>query len=235
MLMEEYSVVDASDARLAENKNSLEEITSSISRLSLSSCQVTDSRTSSHNRIFINVEKEKTYLRDEGTLTYLLPQGLDDYDQALFTPKALWAYLQKKYNKPNKLAVAQFTKDINNFEFTQGITIADAWNRMTDLRRKVISAKLTAKTQYDDESLLLILTNALPEAYQSVIDDLNINTNLTIDDQLKHLENKEEKLRLAKDDVVLKFVSRKFSLPKTHEMMSWKTKVEVPVDREIER
>lgn len=80
---------------------------------------------------------------------------------------------------------------------------------MKDLRRKLVNAKPTTKGQYDDDSLLLILTNSLPDSFQSVIDDLNINSELSVDDQLKHLENKEERLRCAYEHREPALISRK--------------------------
>lgn len=66
------------------------------------------------------------------------------------------------------------------------MTIVNAWNKLKETRRKIVSAKPSAKGQYDDEALMLILTAALPESYQSTVDTLNI-TDLSIEDQLKHL------------------------------------------------
>ncbi|KAI0994642.1 hypothetical protein K3495_g13538 [Podosphaera aphanis] len=104
------------------------------------------------------------------------------------------------YAKPSKLAAAQYTKDLNNFEFTPGLTIMEAWNRLKDLRRKTVAAKPSAKGQYDNEALMLILISALPKTYQSTIDSLSINVELSVEDQLKHLENKEERLKLSPEE-----------------------------------
>lgn len=121
----------------------------------------------------------------------------------------MWEYLQKKYSKPSKLDAAQYRPDLNNFKFTTDITIVEAWNNLKNIRRRKIAAKPSAKGQYDDESLLLTLTTALPEAYHSAADDLNINENLSVEDQLKNLECTEERLRMSRDLNESALVSRK--------------------------
>lgn len=154
--------------------------------------------------IFLNVEKKTKYLKDAGTIKVLLLKGLDNDDQALLdeyeTPAKLWKYLKSKYSKPSKLAAAQYTRELNNFEFTSELTIMDAYNKLKEIRRKIVSAKPSAKGQYDDEALLLILISALPKVYQSTVDSLSINNDLPVDEQLKHLESKEERLRFAPDN-----------------------------------
>lgn len=102
-----------------------------------------------NQRIILTVVKKQEYLKDEGTMKNLLLQGLDDDDQALFdeceAPMALWKYFVSKHKKPSKLAASQCTKELNNFEFNSDLIIYDAWNKLKDLRRKIIAAKLTSK------------------------------------------------------------------------------------------
>ncbi|KAI1002675.1 hypothetical protein K3495_g5522 [Podosphaera aphanis] len=159
---------------------------------------------SQRKTIFLNVEKKTKYLKDAGTIKVSLLKGLDNDDQALLdeyeTPAELWKYLKSKYFKPSKLAAAQYTKELKNFEFTSGLTIMDAYNKLKEIRRKIASTKPSAKGQYDHEALLLILISALPKVYQSTVDYLSINNELSVDEQLKHLENKEERLRFAPDN-----------------------------------
>lgn len=213
-ILEEYAKVTEPLNITDRSNEEVEVITDSIKNINLNA-----SNTSPNNRrIILNIEKKQEYLKDEGTMKYLLLQGLDDDDQALFdeyeAPMALWNYLVSKYKKPSKLAASQYTRELNNFEFTGDLTINDAWNKLKDLRRKIIAAKPTSKGQYDDESLMLILTNSLPNQFQSVIDDLNINSNLSIDDQLKHLESKEERLALKKEPNEPALISRNLLKPK---------------------
>lgn len=83
---------------------------------------------------------------------------MDEYD----TLKALWEYLKSQYTQPSKLATAKHTKELYSFVWNDSLTIIDAWNKLKDIRRKIIAAKPLARAQYDDNSLMIILTTALP-------------------------------------------------------------------------
>ena len=110
---------------------------------------------------------------------------------------ALWEYLKEKYTLPSQLAAVRYTRELHGFTWTDESTIINAWNKLKETRRKIVNAKPSTRGQYDDASLLIILTSALPETYQSTVDTLNIQTNLTVEDQLKHLQNKEERITLS--------------------------------------
>jgi hypothetical protein len=58
-----------------------------------------------------------------------------------------------------------------------------------------------AKGQYNKEALLLILVSVLPNKYQSIVDKLKVQSGLSIDDQIKYLQNKEEYLELGAKEV----------------------------------
>jgi len=203
--LHEYARAAHPDPDVAAKDNTLEEVTGRIEAINLNSTHflkvtnpqrsesatpATESTTpitpDASPRIFLNIEKKEKYLKDTGTVKFYLLRGLDDNDQALLdeyeTPKELWVYLQTKYDKPSKIAAAKYTRDLNNFTWSENLTITDAWNKLKELRRKISSSKPSAKGQYDDEALMLILTTALPQPYQSTIDSLNINTSLSVDD-----------------------------------------------------
>ncbi|RKF55820.1 hypothetical protein OnM2_086068, partial [Erysiphe neolycopersici] len=83
MSVEEYARVASPNIFEAERDERLEEVTSQIGKLSLHDRDNPSSGNSSYPRVFLNKEKKRKYIRDEGTLIYLLLQGLDDDDQAL--------------------------------------------------------------------------------------------------------------------------------------------------------
>jgi hypothetical protein len=103
-----------------------------------------------------------------------------------------------KYSQPSKLAAAKYMKELHDFSWDDKFTVIDAWNKLQEIRREIVAVKPSAKGQYDAESLLLILTSALPDSYQSTGDTLNVQTHLTVDDQLKHLQ--EERLSLGAEN-----------------------------------
>ena len=205
--LEQYAKVAAPNFDDAEKDKDLEELVDTLGLFSISptpgSSTSTTPNTSTVNppRVFLNIEKKAKFQKDTGTVKFYLLQGLDDDDQALIdeykTPKVLWEYLKVKYAQPSKLAAARYTKELHDFSWDDKFTVVDAWNKLKEIRRKIVAAKPSAKGQYDDESLLLILTSVLPDLYQSTVDTLNVQTHLTVDDQLKHLQNKEERLGLS--------------------------------------
>jgi Reverse transcriptase (RNA-dependent DNA polymerase)/gag-polypeptide of LTR copia-type len=201
--LEEYAKVATPDIKKAEQDKELEAVNEQLSTLSISGISTPISQ-QEPQKIFLNIEKKAKFQKDAGTVKFYILQGLDDDDQALWDeypiPKDLWEYLKVKYAQPSKLAAAKYTRELHDFSWNEKYTIIDAWNKLKELRRKIIAAKPTAKGQYDEEALFLILVSALPDQYQSTVDTLNIQSNLSVDDQLKHLQNKEERLRLKTED-----------------------------------
>ncbi|KAI1005778.1 hypothetical protein K3495_g2446 [Podosphaera aphanis] len=141
----------------------------------------------------LNYEKKEKYLKDAGTVNYLLLKGLNDDDQSFLDeyqiPKELWAHLKSKYSKTSQLAAAQYVRDLNNFEFQSDMTIDSARKKLKEIRGKIISTKSAARAKYD-EALMMILISALPKSYQTTIDSMSIHENLPTEVQLTHLETK---------------------------------------------
>ncbi|KAI0991261.1 hypothetical protein K3495_g16926, partial [Podosphaera aphanis] len=106
----EYAAI-ASPDKCADVDAKVESITEGVSKVTLgkkdnpASSSVTKEKT-------LNYEKKEKYLKDAGTVKYLLLKGLNDDDQSLLdeyqTPKELWAHLNSKYSKTSKLAAAQY-------------------------------------------------------------------------------------------------------------------------------
>lgn len=111
MTIEEYAAVATPDSKIAEVDSNLEEITLSLRQLSLKNSAGTLPANEPPRRIFLNIEKKRKYLKDQGTLSFTLLQALNDDDQALLdeyqAPRELWTYLKSKYCKHSKIAAAQ--------------------------------------------------------------------------------------------------------------------------------
>jgi hypothetical protein len=69
-----------------------------------------------------------------------------------------------------------------------------AWKKMKELVRQVKSADERTACQYTDQSLMLMLQRKLPQSFQSTIDTLRIQRNLPVADQIKYLQDKEERM-----------------------------------------
>src|ERR1700712_1457584 len=151
--------------------------------------------------VYLNIDKKAKYEKDEATALFNLMKGLSDDDQALVdeyeTAKTLWAYLIKKYSKVNATAAHDEMTAIQTFKWKDTTTVVTAWDTLKDHRRKLIAANPTAKTMYSDEALYMVLKTALPVSFAATVDTLDIQTGLTVDQQIQHLESKEA--RLARD------------------------------------
>lgn len=78
------------------------------------------------------------------------------------------------------------------FRFEDDKTIDDAWAKLKEYKRKVTSVNNNLKSSYSDEALFLILINALPTAYEAIIDGFAFQQSLTVDEKLKILSEKED-------------------------------------------
>ena len=74
------------------------------------------------------------------------------------------------------------------------MTITSAWEKLNEYRRKLVNANATLLATYPDETLYIILQEALPEEYSSTIDTLDVQISMTVDAKLKHLEEKERRI-----------------------------------------
>jgi hypothetical protein len=67
---------------------------------------------------------------------------------------------------------------------------------LKDYRHKLRVADTNAKTAYNNTALLLVLIRSLPKSFKTIIDTLNAQSSLTVDNKLKHLEEKESRIKV---------------------------------------
>jgi hypothetical protein len=153
---------------------------------------ITDNKTV---KVRINVDKRDKYLEDEATAIDLLFRSLSDDDQALVdeydTAFQFWAYLRKKYTQTDATAANMYMTRIQTFTFDPDSTIVGSWEKLKDYRRKLVAADADTEGAYKDSALLLILIRSLPTSFSTTIDTLNAQLNLTVEQKLKFLEEKE--------------------------------------------
>jgi len=153
---------------------------------------ITDKKTV---KVRINVDKRDKYLEDEATAIELLFRSLSGDDQALIdeydTAFQFWAYLQRKYTQTDATAANMYMTRIQTFTFDSESTIIGSWEKLKDYRRKLVSADADTNGAYKDSALLLVLTRSLPKRFGTTIDTLNAQLNLTVEQKLKFLEEKE--------------------------------------------
>ncbi|KAI1507677.1 hypothetical protein Ptr86124_013394 [Pyrenophora tritici-repentis] len=146
-------------------------------------------------KVCINVDKRDKYLEDEATAIDLLFRSLGDDDQALIdeydTAFQFWAYLRKKYTQNNATAANMYMTRIQTFTFDSESTIIGSWEKLKDYRRKLVAADADTDGAYKDSALLLILIRSLPTRFRTTVDTVNAQLNLTVEQKLKFLEEKE--------------------------------------------
>ncbi|KAI0992054.1 hypothetical protein K3495_g16132, partial [Podosphaera aphanis] len=148
----------------------------------------------------LNVDKKTTYEVAEAKAISILFASLSEDDQALIdeyeTAFSFWAHLKSKYSSTDATTANKYMTAIQTFSFgmENASTIATAWDKLKDFRRKLINANSKLKETYPDEGLFLVLIRALPSSYGSTVDTLNILLGMSIDEKLKHLQEKERRL-----------------------------------------
>ncbi|KAG9247602.1 hypothetical protein BJ878DRAFT_388211, partial [Calycina marina] len=104
----------------------------------------------------------------------------------------LWAYLQMKYSQ---IDATTANIKIQTFTFVEGTTVTEVWEKLKDYRRKLRAADTNAKSAYNHWALLLVLVRSLPKSFATTIDTISARGNLTVEDKLKYLEEKESRAR----------------------------------------
>jgi len=98
-----------------------------------------------------------------------------------------------KYAKTSAATANSYITKIQTFEFKEH-GIENAWNKLKEYRRKAIAASTHMKNAYPDTALFLILTNSLPDKYNVIVDGFEVQQSLSVDDKLRILIDKEEKI-----------------------------------------
>jgi hypothetical protein len=67
---------------------------------------------------------------------------------------------------------------------------------LKDYRHKLKAVDTNAKTAYNNTTLLLVLIRSLLKSFKTTIDTLNAQSSLTVNNKLKHLEEKESRIKV---------------------------------------
>ena len=111
------------------------------------------------------------------------------------TVKEAQIYFKTKYAKTSALTANTYMTRLQTFMYNKTKGINYAQTKLKEYRRKLVAAKSSMKQAYPEEALLLILTNALPQDFKTTIDGFAVNELLSVDDKLKILREKEERIK----------------------------------------
>ncbi len=150
--------------------------------------------------VCLNIKRKAKYLKDKATALDLMFRSLSEDNQALFNKYSctynFWAYLYKKYSKTNVTTANIYITNIQTFTFSKDSTIVRSWDKLKDYRCKLGAADTNAKTAYNDATLLLVLIRSLLKSFETTIDTLNAQSSLTVNNKLKHLKEKESRIKV---------------------------------------
>lgn len=158
-----------------------------------------DNLTSKFERLggSINIDRENQFNQDQSKLLSILTDHLTEDDQIIVdecgTAKGVWSELKKKYGKINITTANSAINSIQRFRFEEDVGIEASWDLLRNFRRKLITANSRMQNKYPDEALLSILMNSLPDNFQTTVDSLHLRDELTPEEKLDRLVQKEER------------------------------------------
>ena len=117
--------------------------------------------------------------------------SLGEYD----TAKEAWTYFKTKYAKTSALTANTYITRLQTFIYNKTKGIDHTQTKLKEYQQKLVVAKSLIKQAYLEEALLLILTNALPQDFKTIINGFAVNKLLSVDDKLKILREKEERMK----------------------------------------
>jgi len=106
--------------------------------------------------------------------------------------KGAWDYLWKKYSRTRPVADRANLRELHSFQLG-ALSIDDAWIKLKELRRRVVTADSTQKASLTEGALFSLLLEALPPSYETVVDSLDSSTQ-AIENKLDILRSKADRL-----------------------------------------
>ena len=133
--------------------------------------------------------------KDEAAIRYTLLSCLDDFDEEEIEgrqSKEAWEYLWRKYSRTRPVADRANLRELYSFRL-RALSTDDAWIKLKELRRRVVTADSTQKASLTEDALFSLLLEGLPPAYETVVDSLD-SLIQAIDDKLDILRSKVDRL-----------------------------------------
>jgi hypothetical protein len=143
---------------------------------------------------------------------------VDDIDSKALkeysTVKEGWDVLWVKYSKIRPATAREDQIKLTDYQWDDSQTIDDAWVELKTLRRRVVNANPQLEKAYNEEMLLQFLLPALPDQYAITVATLDAQPNLTVQDKLVALRNREDVIRVAKAAGDKALVAKQSAVPK---------------------
>ena len=138
----------------------------------------------------------------EAKMRYTMTICVDDIDSKALkefnTVKEGWESIWTKYSKIRPATAREDQIKLTNYQWEESQTIDNAWVELKTLRRRAVNANPRLADAYDEQMLLQFLLPALPEEFAITVATLDAQPNLSVQDKLVALRNREDVVRVAK-------------------------------------
>lgn len=153
-------------------------------------------------RGYWDIARLEKWSKAEAKIRYTITICIDDIDSKALkeyaTIKEGWESLWAKYSKILPATAREDQIRLTNYQWDDSLTINDAWVELKTLRRRAVNANPRLASAYDEQMLLQFLLPALPDEYAITIATLDAQPNLSVQDKLIALRNREDVIRVAK-------------------------------------
>ena len=145
-----------------------------------------------------NIKKREKYKAAALEVLYMITicinktnkQYTKDFEDVKSKQEGLYA----KYSKKTLQATCEHIRKITTFSLKQDMTVKDAWTKLKELQRDVITINLACKSTFTNNKLFDYLLEGLPKDYTVTCSVINSQTTLHINDKLLILQRQQEKL-----------------------------------------
>jgi Reverse transcriptase (RNA-dependent DNA polymerase)/gag-polypeptide of LTR copia-type len=160
-----------------------------------------DSLTSSFEKLggSWNQDKKDKFEADASGVEYLITICTSQFDNELMeeyaTIKTKWLALKAKYSRILPATNRRNLQLLTAFKMEDNMTIEDAWTRLHELRRRVVTEDSSLKGAFTKAGLFQYLLAALPIDYSAIRDSLDTQPDVPIETKLKMLQSKEQRVQ----------------------------------------
>jgi hypothetical protein len=169
-----------------------------------------------------NQTRLEKYAKAEAKMRYTLTICVDDIDAKSIkncdSVQSGWKTIWSKYSMIRPATSREEQIQLTNYQWEDNQTIDNAWIDIKTLRRKVVRSNPQLDKAYDDKMLLQFLMPALPEDYAVTVATLDAQPNLTVQDKLVALRNREDVLRTIKNAEDKALAAKQSAVPKQVEI-----------------
>lgn len=168
-----------------------------------------------------NQEKVEKWKRDDAKVRYTLRICLNDFDNEdvaeLTSARGIWERLRKKYTDTRDSTSTSLLARLTTYKKPEDMSIRQAWGDIQRLRRQLKDADAEMALVFKEDKLFRIFLASLPLSYSAIRDTL-ATTEISVDNKLRRLKDKEDELLITDTQVAM--VAKDNSRPRSRRRAS---------------